>query len=127
VSREDPLAGRQAITIGDLQDQPLVSLPPGTGVRAALDAACASAGFRPRIVLEASALPMVAHLAGLGLGVAILPASAAAGPLHVLPISDPQVRSRLELAWNPVTAVSPASRALIEHTRAFAGPLSAAG
>jgi len=139
VSREDPLAARQAITVDNLRDQPLVSLPPGTGVRAALDAACASAGFTPRIVLEASALPMVAQLASLGLGVAILPASAApagttqagtaqaraaqAGTLHVLPISDPQVRSRLELAWNPATAVSPASRALIEHASALAGPL----
>jgi DNA-binding transcriptional LysR family regulator len=151
VSREDPLAARQAITIDDLRDQPLVSLPPGTGVRAALDAACASAGFTPRIVLEASALPMVAQLASLGLGVAILPATAAAeagtaatvaaladmreagaaqadksaaGALHVLPISDPPAHSRLELAWNPATAVSPASRALIEHASAFAGQLS---
>jgi DNA-binding transcriptional LysR family regulator len=123
VSREDTLAARHAITIDDLRDHPLVSLPPGTGVRAALDAACASAGFAPRIVLEASALPMVALLASLGLGVAILPASAAAGTLHVLPISDPQARSRLELAWNPAPAASPAARALIEHTRAFARSL----
>jgi DNA-binding transcriptional LysR family regulator len=156
VSRKDPLTARQAITIDDLRGQPLVSLPTGTGVRAALDAACASAGFAPRIVLEASALPMVALLASLGLGVAILPASAAppapatspapaspaageakegdagagdagADALHVVPISDPRARSRLELAWNPATAVSPASRALVEHARAFARPLSGAG
>jgi DNA-binding transcriptional LysR family regulator len=37
-------------------------------VRAALDAACAAAGFTPRIVFEASALPMVVELAGRGLG-----------------------------------------------------------
>jgi DNA-binding transcriptional LysR family regulator len=124
VSRDDPLAAEQAITIGALRDRPLVSLPTGTGVRAALDAACASAGFTPRIVLEASALPMVAQLASRGLGVAVLPASAApAGTLHVLPISDPQARSRLELAWNPAAAASPAAMALIEHTRDFARPL----
>src|SRR5207249_636813 len=56
-------AGVGAITIRQLRDLPLVSLPRGTGVRAALDAACAAAGFTPRIVFEASALPMVVELA----------------------------------------------------------------
>jgi DNA-binding transcriptional LysR family regulator len=119
VRPEHPLAVQRSVTVTDLRDQPLVSLPRGTGVRAAMDAACADAGFTPRIVLEASALPMVAQLAGRGLGVAILPASAAPdGALRVLPIGEPQLRSRLELAWNPAAAHSPAARALIEHTRA---------
>jgi DNA-binding transcriptional LysR family regulator len=111
----DPLAAERSITVADLRGQPLVSLPRGTGVRAALDAACADAGFAPRIVLEASALPMVAQLAGRGLGVAILPASAASsGPLHAVRLT-PRVSSRLELAWSPSAAHSPAARALIEH------------
>jgi DNA-binding transcriptional LysR family regulator len=121
VAPEDPLAAERSVTVAELRDQPLVSLPRGTGVRAALDAACADAGFTPRIVLEASALPMVAQLAQRGLGVAILPASAAPEEaLRALPIGEPQLRSRLELAWNPSAAHSPAARALIEHTRASA-------
>ena len=60
-----------------LRDQPLISLPHGTGLRAALDIGCANVGFEPRIAFEASALPMVPQLAGMGLGVAILPASTA--------------------------------------------------
>jgi DNA-binding transcriptional LysR family regulator len=122
VSEDDPLAARGAVTLGDLRDQPLVSLPRGTGVRAAFEAACATAGFEPRIVLEASALPMVARLAGMGLGVAILPASTPASldlPLRVLPIQHPNIRSRLELAWNPAAAASPAARVLADHARAF--------
>src|SRR6266702_925929 len=71
-----PLADSGAITVGALRGVPLVSLPCGTGVRAALDAACAEAGFAPRIVFEASALPMVVRLAALGLGLAVVPASA---------------------------------------------------
>jgi DNA-binding transcriptional LysR family regulator len=118
VSPEDPLAAGRSITVAELRGQPLVSLPRGTGVRAALDAACAEAGFAPRIVLEASALPMVAQLAGRGLGVAILPASVApSAALHVLTVS-PQVSSRLELAWSPSAAHSPAASALIDHARA---------
>jgi DNA-binding transcriptional LysR family regulator len=120
-----PLAGAGAavgaITIRQLRDLPLVSLPRGTGVRAALDAACAAAGFTPRIVFEASALPMVVELAGRGLGLAVVPASIPNGP-GILRITNPQLRSRLELAWPSAPAANPAARALIEKARALGPP-----
>jgi DNA-binding transcriptional LysR family regulator len=109
-------AATTAIPIGKLRDLPLVSLPRGTGVRAALDAACAEAGFAPRIVFEASALPMVVELATRGLGLAVVPASIPNGP-RILPITDPPIRSRLELAWHPAPSANPAARALVEHAR----------
>jgi DNA-binding transcriptional LysR family regulator len=121
VSPTHRLAGRKTLGIEQLRDHPLVSLPRGTGIRAALDAACDAAGFAPEIALEASALPMVAQLGGLGLGVAILPASAAhahESMLHVLQIR-PRLSSRLELVWDPAAATSPAARALQEHARDF--------
>ena len=114
-------AGAGAITIRQLRDLPLVSLPRGTGVRAALDAACAAAGFTPRIVFEASALPMVVELAGRGLGLAVVPASIPNGP-GILRITDPRLRSRLELAWPSAPAANPAARALIEQARALGPP-----
>ena len=114
-------AGAGAITIRQLRDLPLVSLPRGTGVRAALDAACAAAGFTPRIVFEASALPMVVELAGRGLGLAVVPASIPNGP-GILRITDPRLRSRLELAWRCAPAANPAARALIEQARALGPP-----
>jgi len=114
-------AGAGAITIRQLRDLPLVSLPRGTGVRAALDAACAAAGFAPRIVFEASALPMVVELAGRGLGLAVVPASIPNGP-GILRITDPRLRSRLELAWRCAPAANPAARALIERARALGPP-----
>src|SRR6266568_7163658 len=140
-----PLADSGAITVGALRGVPLVSLPCGTGVRAALDAACAEAGFAPRIVFEASALPMVVRLAALGLGLAVVPASAVppvtgdagtgdagtgdagAGNAgtgnapRILRITDPQLRSRLELAWNSAPSANPAARVLIEHARTLVG------
>jgi DNA-binding transcriptional LysR family regulator len=125
VAPDHPLAGAGAgagtITIRQLRDLPLVSLPRGTGVRAALDAACAAAGFTPRIVFEASALPMVVELAGRGLGLAVVPASIPNGP-GILRITDPQLRSRLELAWPSAPAANPAARALIEQARALGPP-----
>ena len=114
-------AGAGAITIRQLRDLPLVSLPRGTGVRAALDAACAAAGFTPRIVFEASALPMVVELADRGLGLAVVPASIPNGP-GILRLTDPQLRSRLELAWPSAPSANPAARALIEQARALGPP-----
>jgi len=116
-----PLAGAGAVTIRQLRDLPLVSLPRGTGVRAALDAACAAAGFTPRIVFEASALPMVVELAGRGLGLAVVPASIPNEP-GILRITDPQLTSRLELAWRCAPAANPAARALVERARALGPP-----
>ena len=106
---------------GALRDLPLVCLPRGTGVRAALDAACAQAGFTPRIVFEASALPMVVQLATRGLGLAVVPASIPNGP-RILPIISPPLRSRLALAWLPAPSANPAARALIEQARALGPP-----
>jgi DNA-binding transcriptional LysR family regulator len=122
VGAEDPLAARTSVTLGALRDRPLVCLPRGTGVRAALDTACSDAGFAPCVAFEASALAMVAQLAGRGLGVAMLPASAALshGPaLHVLDITRPRIRSRLEIVWDASTPTNPAARVLIDHSRTF--------
>jgi DNA-binding transcriptional LysR family regulator len=116
-----PLADNGPLTVSQLRDLPLVTLPRGTGVRAALDAACAQAGFTPRIVFEASALPMVVQLAAQGLGLGIVPASIPNGP-RILPITDPPLRSRLEIAWRPALSANPAARALIEQVRALGPP-----
>ena len=116
-----PLADAGPITLKALRDLPLVCLPRGTGVRAALDAACAEAGFTPRIVFEASALPMVVQLAARGLGLAVVPASIPNGP-GILPITSPSLRSRLELAWDPAPSANPAARALIEQARTLGPP-----
>jgi DNA-binding transcriptional LysR family regulator len=122
VGPEDPLRSRRSVAVAALRDRSLICLPRGTGVRAALDQACAAAGFEPRIAFEASALPLVAQLAGRGLGVAIVPTSTAdanADTLHVLALSRPRVRSRLELAWATTEASSPAARVLVDSARTF--------
>jgi DNA-binding transcriptional LysR family regulator len=130
-----PLAASRTIDVAALRDVPLVSLPRGTGVRMALDAACAEAGFTPRIVLVASALSMVAQLAAQGLGLAVVPASTAnaanaanAVTMNAVPrmlrIANPQLRSRLELAWNCAPSANPAARVLTEHTRSVVQQLA---
>ncbi len=115
VGRDDPLAAQPTVTLAALQGRPLISLPPGTGVRACLDDACATAGLRLRIALEASDPKVLAVLAARGLGVAILPASLAQAyraELHAAEITGPALHSRIELAWRPEGPASPAARAL---------------
>lgn len=108
-----PLAGRRAVPLRRLAEQPLIALPRGTGGRTALEDAFAAAGLAPRIAFEAGDPRVLMDLAARGLGVAVVPASAPAGRLHGVPLR-PAVRSRLVLAWRTGAAPSPAARALVE-------------
>jgi DNA-binding transcriptional LysR family regulator len=121
VSHDHPMAGRSTIPLRAMRELSLISLPRGTGMRSAVDSACAAAGFRPRIAFEASDPNVLARLAARGLGVAVLPrtlAAAHAGQLHPIAIVRPALRSRVELAWRADGPASPAARALIRHARA---------
>jgi DNA-binding transcriptional LysR family regulator len=119
VSHDDPLATRLEITVDELREHGLISLPRGTGLRATLDAACADAGFHPHVAFEASDPHVLARFAAQGFGVAILPESIAhaypAG-LRAIAITGPRLRARLELAWRAEGPASPAARALVAHT-----------
>lgn len=126
VALGDALAARSSIGLEELVQRPLVCLPPGTGIRTRLEDACAAAGPRPRIALEASNLGMVADLAARGLGVAILPESLAAArraELHAVAIT-PSLRSGLAFAWRAGSPPGPAARALVARAR---GGLTAPG
>jgi DNA-binding transcriptional LysR family regulator len=122
------LAGRTAVTLADLAGHPVVCMPAGTGVRAALDEACAARGVRLDVDMEASAPATVAGLAARGLGVAVLSetmAAAHAGPLRAVPVADAGVPAVLALVWKP--APGPALAGLLRHCReAFAVPAASA-
>lgn len=115
------LAETSSVTLAEIADQALISLPVGTGLRACVDAAYASAGLRPQVGFEASDPRMLARLAARGLGLAFLPASVAQAygdGLRTVSISDPEMHGRLALTWRTEAPASPAARALIAHARA---------
>ncbi|MFG2141770.1 LysR family transcriptional regulator [Streptomyces sp. NPDC048650] len=122
VAPDDPLvahAGPAGIPPSALRDRPLISLPPGTGLRGVLERCCAAAGFRPRIAFEAASPHLLAQLAARGLGVAVvpeLPAEAAeAYGLRTLPIGGrPRPRGRIALARRTDGPAGPAARALLD-------------
>ncbi|MEU7555106.1 LysR family transcriptional regulator [Streptomyces sp. NPDC044571] len=125
VAPGDPLldpAERTSVPLADLRDRPLICLPRGTGVRAALERGCAQAGFRPRVTFEAAAPHVLAQLAGHGLGVAVLPAGEAGlardgRQLRTLRIVRPEMRARIALAWRATGPASPAAQALLDRLR----------
>lgn len=112
---------RERISIGELRDQALICLPEGTGIRAILDNACATAGFRPHVALEAGTPMVLAELAERGLGIAILPESFVRNRpgLTALRITGADMRGRLALAWRDGTPNSPAARAFVTHAVQF--------
>ncbi|NBM15433.1 LysR family transcriptional regulator [Streptomyces sp. GC420] len=120
VSPGHPFAARRSLRLAALADEPLISLPHGTGLRTAFDAACATAGIRPRIAFEAGDPHVLVQLAAQGLGVAILPSSLAEARrsvLHPLPLTHPAPRARLALARRAEGPSSPAARAFLTHAR----------
>jgi DNA-binding transcriptional LysR family regulator len=118
VCHTDKLASRSRIALTELRERPLIALPVGTGIRHQLDAACAAAGFSPRVAFEATTPDALADLAEHGLGVAIVPrtVSRSRDTLHALAIT-PQFRGRLVLAWRSTGPLGPAARVLIDKAR----------
>ncbi|WP_225729857.1 MULTISPECIES: LysR family transcriptional regulator [unclassified Nocardia] len=108
-----------AATLAALAERDLICLPPGGGLRAEFDSACARAGFAPRVVFEAGDPHMLARLAGCGLGVAILPLSVARRhpDVRATPIEGLSLRARIGLAHRGEPTVSPAARAFLRHIR----------
>lgn len=116
-----PLVQLSSVTLADVCAYPLVTLPPGTGIRTVLDRGCADLNCRASIALQASAPDAVADLATRGLGVAILSESMATSypDLASRVIADIDVEAVLALVWRP--EISPALRELLSFTkRAFA-------
>jgi DNA-binding transcriptional LysR family regulator len=115
------LAGRRRARLADVCRSPIVSLPPGTGIRTVLDQASAGQGLVPRITLQASAPDAVADLARRGLGLGIVSASMATSypDLDAVAISDVHLPAVLSLVW--ARGDGPALGELVRHARkAFA-------
>lgn len=74
------LADGPPLPVAELRDEPFVCLPPGSGLRAILDATAHAAGFEPRVPFETHTPAAVRELVAAGLGVALLARTAADPP-----------------------------------------------
>ncbi|UQU64282.1 LysR family transcriptional regulator [Couchioplanes caeruleus] len=117
VPEDHPLAGKEDVSLRRLGAYPLICLPVGTGVRAVLDQACAAAGLRVNVALQATAPGTVMDLATRGLGVAVLSATMAEdAKLTAVPVADVDIPALLALVWRRED--STVLRALLPHCTA---------
>lgn len=121
-----PLLDHGPVHLRNVTACPLICMPPGTGLRSVLDHACAAAGLRPNIAVQASAGEAIIQLAQRGLGVGILSESMTGtgrDGLTAMVIDDVRIPAVLAVIWSPVA--SPALRELIARCRAaFGQPLT---
>jgi DNA-binding transcriptional LysR family regulator len=116
------LQHRRTLSLAEVADQPIISMPSGTGIRTTFDRVCVAEGISPTITLEATAAETIAELAARGLGIGIVSTSMADAyrdRVNVVPFTALPVPALLALVWPEVTG--PAVRALIpELKEAFA-------
>jgi DNA-binding transcriptional LysR family regulator len=108
------LAERSSIRLGEVADEPFISLKPGYDMRDLTDQFCRQAGFAPQAVCEVDEPAAIRALVRAGLGVAFLPAASwrfvgepEPVPLHV---EAPSCQRILALAWREDRYLSAAAR-----------------
>jgi DNA-binding transcriptional LysR family regulator len=118
VHPEHPLAGRGAVALHALRDEPMVAYTAASKQRTNLEAACQAAGFAPRIAAETTDLGVTIELIQQQIGVAVLPQSAlqGAGKITQLSLTRPRLDRRIMLVWHPAHS-TPAARALLDLVR----------
>ncbi|WP_018151552.1 LysR substrate-binding domain-containing protein [Leeia oryzae] len=105
-----PLARQASIRMADLQDEPFICYPPGTGsgLRNLIRRLCLQAGFEPRITQEAREATTQIGLVAAGVGVSLLPSPLSCVQIpHVcyIPIDNPDAYLAMGLAtWEKSSA-----------------------
>jgi DNA-binding transcriptional LysR family regulator len=79
-SYEHRLAGRSAVSLDDVSEEPFITMPPGWATRSVVDEAFDEAGLHPVSQVEVTGLDTFLELVRVGLGVAIVPGPDAGGP-----------------------------------------------
>ncbi|MNJ47310.1 HTH-type transcriptional regulator CynR [compost metagenome] len=106
------LTAVEALTLADLEDQPLVDFPAGTGARRQTDEAFAAAGVRHRVQFEVTNVRLVEKFVQRSLAVGLVPARIASSfkDVAIVAVRDAPQR-HLYAIWskNP----TPAARAFV--------------
>lgn len=73
--RSHPLAAREAVTVAELRDEPLILPPTYTALRQDVEALFAACGVVPRITFEVNNIDIIQRLVHAGVGTTVLPFS----------------------------------------------------
>jgi DNA-binding transcriptional LysR family regulator len=129
------LAAKRRIDVGDLDGEPVLLMRRGTLVRDMFESACRLAHTTPRIAHEAGSPHALAALAGVGIGIAVLPFTARIEPkdLHItrLHAAGQPLSADLAAVWTPSLFITPAVDAFMRelqrsmHAAPFLEPIRA--
>ncbi len=117
------LAGRNSVALGDVADEPFITLLPTSRLRQMSEDLCRSAGFEPRVAFECDELSMVHGYVAAGLGVAVVPASAlltadlGREAPRSLSISDDGATYDIGVTWPTDRRMLPSAELFLEHIR----------
>ena len=127
VGPDHELAGATLVGPADLEDETLLLTGTGCSYRRLFERALLEEGLRPRMVQEFSGVEAIKQCAMAGMGVAVLPAVAAAveagdGRLVALPWSGGKMRLVTQTARHGGRWLSPAVRAFLDVSREVLAP-----
>jgi LysR family transcriptional activator of glutamate synthase operon len=83
---------RDEVSFADLENEPMLGLTSGYGLRQVTDRLCREAGVSPRIEIEVTELSTLRGLVAAGMGVAVIPtprSEPTAGAIQAIRFSDP--------------------------------------
>jgi DNA-binding transcriptional LysR family regulator len=120
VPRDHPLADRSEVGLAELADgADFVEMRAESGLRTQVDAAFTRAGVQRGVAFALDTSDAVVRYVGLGLGVAVVPASTAAGhaagngDVAAVPLDDPGARHPVSQVHRRPEPSAPAARAFL--------------
>ncbi len=116
--------GRREVALAELQSEGFIICREGYHLRSLTFAACAAAGFTPRVAVSGTDVDTALRFVQSGLGVALVPQIAVHrfGGVAAVPLSDPPLERTIGLAYNPGRYLSRAAAALREFLRVALRP-----
>lgn len=107
-----PLAGRESITLHEIQTEPMISMKPGYELRKIADKLCRKANFTPNITFEGEEVTTLAGLVASGLGVALLPDQKDIDKTKVskIHVRWPSCKRQIGLSWYEDRYMSPTAK-----------------
>lgn len=112
VPANHPLAQKESITLGEIQNEPIISMKPGYELRKIADKLCRRVNITPNITFEGEEVTTLAGLVASGLGVALLPDQRDIDEDKVkkVHVKWPSCRRQIGLSWYSDRYLSPAVR-----------------
>jgi DNA-binding transcriptional LysR family regulator len=121
-----PLAGRESVTLRDLDRQPFILFREDFTLHDRIRRLCDRLGVELTIVCESSQWDFIGEMAAAGLGVALLPETICRrldrNRVRTVPLADPPIPWHLAVIWRRGRYLSFAARGWLEFVRTRLAP-----